>query len=245
MKGNLLEIGYKQGRFGANTYRILWDEPTLQSVSTHTPPSVGDLRFPESDLRSPAARPTLPSPSTYATGRDDRKTVYTEKIETDYFEWLLSKFDGLNLTGKEKTAVEKVVASRAFDLSVLKLATSRVLDSLDVTNSFDHAGDKLATNLEFQCKAVKAAREKERRTQALLEESTRIEQARARQEREAMEVARQAEAELEEDELGDPGLVVRETDKQESDGDFSELDAIPELNLDNVPELDTVGGTVL
>jgi hypothetical protein len=33
MKGNLLEIGYKQGRFGANTYRILWDEPTLQSVS--------------------------------------------------------------------------------------------------------------------------------------------------------------------------------------------------------------------
>jgi hypothetical protein len=39
--------------------------------------------------------------------------------------------------------------------------------------------------------------------------------------------------------------VVRETDKQESDGDFSELDAIPKLNLDNVPELDTGGGALL
>jgi hypothetical protein len=40
-------------------------------------------------------------------------------------------------------------------------------------------------------------------------------------------------------------LPNRETGEPEADGDFSELDAIPELDLSAVPELDTVGGALL
>jgi hypothetical protein len=118
-----------------------------------------------------------------------------------YFVWLLSNYDGLNLTGKERSQIEKLVRGAEYDLSVLRQATDRALDALDVKNSFDRAGDKLATNLETQCKTVIRLREKEQKTREMLAQCTANEQKRAAEEQLARINADQEEQALIEDQL--------------------------------------------
>ena len=98
----------------------------------------------------------------------EKERASTTPDPSSYFVWLLSAYSGLNLSGKEKTTVRAVVQQGTYDLSVLKSATGRVLDPIDVCNTFDRAGDKLATNLGTQCEAVLLDQRKARQTAELV-----------------------------------------------------------------------------
>lgn len=134
---------------------------------------------------------------------NEKERASTTPDPSSYFVWLLSAYSGLNLSGKEKTTVRTVVESGTYDLSVLKSATGRVLDPIDVCNTFDRAGDKLATNLGTQCEAVLLDQRKARQTAELVRVGMENERQRVAEEQASVARREAEEAALIEESLDD------------------------------------------
>ncbi len=92
------------------------------------------------------------------------------KVKTDllreYTCWRDLKWPKLSLTIKERDAVNAAVLSCGHDLATLQRATSNILDALDVTNSYDRAGDKLAAGLADKADAITTQRKRKRQLEA-------------------------------------------------------------------------------
>ena len=104
------------------------------------------------------------------------------------------------MTMKQKSAIQSYFFSAVLEDSDLKTvepsatftaATQRILENLNIANSFDQAGAKLAANFSDKVEAVRAYREERRQ----LREQMALEREQMEKEAEAEWAALQAEAE--------------------------------------------------
>jgi hypothetical protein len=114
------------------------------------------------------------------------------ELAKQYFIWLVQKFD-LILNAKEKAAIGTAILSGSCDAKSLKDATARTLDGLDPKNSFDRAGEKLATNLPAVLEANRWEAEQRRKDEVDTARLIAEIQAQAALEREADERVRAEE----------------------------------------------------
>ena len=83
-----------------------------------------------------------------------------------YSSWLAEKYPTLTLIDKEKKAVKNCLLIRPWhDRNVVEAATRLIVDDLDPSDSYDHAGAKLAAGLAEKCDWIAAdwARQKRQR----------------------------------------------------------------------------------
>jgi hypothetical protein len=113
----------------------------------------------------------------------------------DYFVWLAMKYRALNLTKKQKTQVREIVTTHD-DKELVKLGTTLILDSLDIENTYEHAGEKLAENLHEKILALMESRQQAARDAEVLAARMKVERARVEAELERIELARAREEEF-------------------------------------------------
>lgn len=119
----------------------------------------------------------------------------------DYLLWAAKTFYGLNLTSKEKFALEAYISNCPYPIEVLKQATRKIMNGLNPENQFDKCGDKLASNLEVQCEVVTQENARLKQQEVDIARTAATLRAEAEEEFRKAEEARQAEESLIEDEL--------------------------------------------
>jgi hypothetical protein len=116
-----------------------------------------------------------------------------DNLAGDYFVWLAITHDGLSLSRKEKAEITQIVSSGIYDLDILKEASQGVLNFLDVTNTFDRAGEKLACGLAAKAEACQRERQSKKAIEREIERITREAEAQAKRDLQAARAAREAD----------------------------------------------------
>jgi hypothetical protein len=123
-------------------------------------------------------------------------------ILKEFLIWLVNTYKGLNFTSKEKATIRRVILHSDFILPELQAAAESCLEGLDPKNSFDHASNKLAENLEIQAEASRVLAKQHEQTDAMKASLMVSERQKALAELEEAEKLAQQESELVEDTLG-------------------------------------------
>jgi hypothetical protein len=104
----------------------------------------------------------------------------------EFFVWLSTSYEELVLTPKERQAIAEVVRSGAA-LADLQLAAQRILVGLNLSSSYEHAGQKLAANLADKLVVIERERTKQAQYKQLEEAAARETQAALAREPDAQE----------------------------------------------------------
>jgi hypothetical protein len=212
--GWLVPVGQRDARSGEFAVPVFMvDEGTVVQKMVYG--NRGTQNSPRSRVKNcTAVAGQKLAPEVYSTKQVDSKgEVEKESLSSeakpeprrqrrqDFFVWLKQIEPDLSLTGKEKALIRTVLDGR-YDLSVIQTAARSILSLVDVKNSFDHAGDKLANNLDETCQAVIKDQQERIEFDARKERIIREMQAEVKVNLEAAEAANAAEAALAEVGLG-------------------------------------------
>jgi hypothetical protein len=108
-----------------------------------------------------------------------RQETGRQELVKPYFVWLATAYSGLSLSRKQKAEIGDFILGSTYDDAELKMGTNEILAYLDISNSFEHAGDKLAVGLEDRCAARQQEREQRGWERALIAETGAAEHAKA------------------------------------------------------------------
>jgi hypothetical protein len=91
-----------------------------------------------------------------------RSVTERRSVCSEYLVWLNQTWLDLSLSKRQKYQVRQFIFESPFDPVVLRGATKKILDTLNVTNSYDRAGERLAENLPEKCVAFQKELDQQR-----------------------------------------------------------------------------------
>jgi hypothetical protein len=94
-------------------------------------------------------------------------------VAKEYFVWLAGTYLELSLSARQRRDIQNFILSTTYDQSVLRIATGKILDLLDLADSYAQAASRLTATLPDKAEAIERELAREKRHQLAVDQAAK------------------------------------------------------------------------